>query len=55
MKMTVDEKAREYRRVAGEILDYAWNCADKGMVPLKHDLNIYLDRLNQVRAARVRR
>ena len=51
--MTKDDKARGYYRVAMELIDYVWNCADKNLVPLKHDANVFMVRLKATRDGRL--
>ena len=53
MKMTDDEKARAYRRVAQDAVDYIYRCADMGIRPLKHDANLFGSRLEQIRVAKI--
>ena len=40
---------REYWKIAHQILDYVYMCADKHIVPLKHDANIFNAKLNAAR------
>ena len=49
MRMTWKEKATEYRRIAESMADYIWDCSDKGIIPMKHDANVYITRINQVK------
>ena len=51
--MTKEEKAREYYRIASDLIDYVWGCAERRVVPLKHDANLFLNRLERARRAEV--
>ena len=50
--MTQEEKMTAYYKVASDLIDYVWNCADRGIVPLKHDANVYLNRLTDAHMAK---
>ena len=53
--MRRDERCREYRRIAVDLLDYVYLCADKGIVPLRYDANVYNARFTAVDEAKVSR
>lgn len=53
--MREEEKRRAYYKLAREVLDYTWNCADRGMVPLRHDVDVFMSRLNRLRLEKVER
>ena len=53
--MRRDEKCREYRRLAVDLLDYVYLCAEKGIVPLRYDANVYNARFTAVDEAKVSR
>lgn len=49
------EKERGYRKVAIDALDYIELCSSKGIVPLRHDLNLLRSRFTYYDKARVMR
>ena len=51
--MTHGEKARANYVLCREVIDYLWTCADKGIVPLKHDAYLFTSRLERVRHEKV--
>ena len=53
--MRQEEKMQAYYRTARDAIDYMRNCAEHGMVPLKHDVNVYSCRLNRLRKEKVHR
>ena len=53
--MKREEKTRGYYRTAADVIEYMRNCAEHGMVPLMHDVNVYSCRLNRLRRAKVDR
>ena len=55
MVMTAEEKRRELYMAAQGAIDYIWNCADKGIVPMKHDANLMAAELERIRSAEVAR
>lgn len=53
--MTAEEKRRALYKAARGAIDYIWGCADKGIVPLKHDANLMMAELERIRSAEVSR
>jgi len=53
--MTNDEKRRAYRKIAQDLIDYIYLCADRHIVPLMHDANVYNARFTAVDKAKVTR
>ena len=50
--MTLEQKAKEYRKIANDLIDYVYLCSDRNIVPLKHDANVFINRFNSVDKAR---
>lgn len=53
--MTIEQKQREYHKLASKMLDYIWGCAQNRVAPLKHDANLFSTELEHVRSLEVRR
>ena len=45
--MDETEKRRAYFRIASDLIDYIDACAERRIVPLKHDANVFRCRLNR--------
>lgn len=41
------DKQREYYKILREVLDYLDGCAERRIVPLKHDVNVFRCRFNR--------
>ena len=48
------EKDYQYSKLANEVIEYIEGCADKNIVPLKHDVNIFRTRKLQIDKRRLR-
>lgn len=52
--ITKKEKDYQYSKLANEVVEYIELCAEKGIVPLKHDANVFRTRKLQIDTRRLK-